>query len=64
METNNKILLPRGSYLIIATACGCSRSLVRYVLNGTRSPKTGNAKKSIMILKKAEELQKFMSPAK
>lgn len=64
MGTNNKISLPVGSYSILAIACGCSRNLVRYVLNGQRVPKTDNAKKSIMILKKAEELQKFMSSNK
>lgn len=61
MKQTNTYNYPRGSFSLIARACGCSREMVRSVLTDRRPPKTSRAKKSIMITEKAAELRRFIS---
>lgn len=51
---------PRGSFGFIAKACGCSPYMVRAVLTGQRLPKTARAKKTILIIKKSEEMLRML----
>ena len=52
METTKKRPITYGIYNMIAQSCDCSPSYVKQVLAKTRTPKTQNAIKAQMILKK------------